>query len=225
MKALKLATLITAALVSTTTLASDKINFANPYDLHSGVSIGYGDNDTNASAQFDAKVNDNWSMLGVYQGDDNFGDYAFSLSSIHSNGFGVTLAYDFDKNQKGEQVKAQEAEIRVHYAIGEDTGFMFLPELAIGANKQNNASGTGSYGAVKANIIYNASNGIWLYVAPEYKYSFSDIDLDEGGHRSYADWDVTASIGYTFKKNHNFAYSYQHDDGDNLSTITYSYGF
>ncbi|BEU05417.1 hypothetical protein OAG1_42170 [Agarivorans sp. OAG1] len=225
MKTLKLAALITTALISTGSFAAEKVNFANPYSLYSGLSIGYGDNDASFSAQFDAKISDNWSMLGIYKGDDNFGDYAFSLSSINSNGFGVTLAYDFDKHHKGELVKAEEAEIRVHYAKGSDQGFMFLPELAIGGYKQANASGKGNYGSVTANLIYNASNGVWLNVAPEYKYSFSDIELNDGGHRGFSDWDVTASIGYTFKDKHSISYSYQYDANDNLSTITYSYGF
>ncbi|SEG05595.1 hypothetical protein [Vibrio hangzhouensis] len=224
MKKSKLTIIAASIVMSASAIASERVNFANPYELYTGASVGYGTNGAHLSAQFDTQMSQNWALLGKYNTEESFDNHNIALSVISMSGLGFTLAYDYDKNYKNENLKAKSTEISAHYMFGNNIGFSFIPELSVGSMTHNEMSNRAYYSDLTLNAIYNTSSGLWASVAPTYSYSYNDLKTNQG-NESLRGWDVKASLGYTFKNNHSLAYEYKREHGDNLSLVKYSFGF
>ncbi|MFA0030609.1 hypothetical protein AB4348_18710, partial [Vibrio breoganii] len=74
-------------------------------------------------------------------------------------------------------------------------------------------------------ITYEINNNIWLGVTPEYTYSLGKVKEKNGNQSKIREWDYTASVGYQISGVGAFIYSYQYDDGDNLSLFSYKHAF
>lgn len=225
MRKITIATTLLATTFATGALANNNINFSNPYELYSGFSVGYGTNDFDLSAQFTSKVNPDWNLLGTYHSDSNFDNHDLRLGVINNQGLGYYVAYDYEAKYSNKNVRANSLEIGAHWSTPINRNLKFTPEVSLGMFEHNKMTNTAYYTQLALNMGYDTGKNIWLSVTPEYTYSFNDLKEDNGSRSSFRNWDLIADVGYKINNNQSLVYTYQYDDGDHLSLVSYRVGF
>ncbi len=216
---------ILTTMFATTALANTNIDFSNPYALYNGVSVGYGSNDLEVSAQFTSQVNNRWSLLGTYHSDDNFDNHDLRLNVIHNNGIGYSVGYDYNANYDNRKLRANTLELAAHANLPVSNDIRLVPEVSFGSFEHQKMSNTAYYTQLSLSMVYETRNNIWFSVTPEYSYSFNDLKEDNGRRSSFRGWDVVADAGYKINSSQSLVYTYQYDKGDHLSLVSYRVGF
>lgn len=216
-----IATLISSPFVT----ANSNINLPDSKQHYSGFSIGYGSNDFNISLQNSKQLNSNWSVLGVYEGDNNFNAHELLLDFQRRDSFGISYQYDYDSKYQDKDIRSNEYQLKFYRSNSLTNTLKLTPEISVGNLKHQGMSNSVYFTRAALDVTYKLTPAIWVGFAPEYTYSLGNIKETNGNQSNLRDWNYIVELGYEINKMSAFVYNYHYDDGDNLSLVSYKYRF
>ncbi|KOO13818.1 hypothetical protein AKJ18_16195 [Vibrio xuii] len=225
MKLTKTALLITSLISAPFVYANSNIDFSDSKQHYTGFDIGYGSNDFNIGLQYAKLLNNDWSMLSTYSGDNNFSAHEFGLDFQRTDGLGGAFIYHYDTDYQSQDLSANDYQFTLYRSSNITNKLSLTPEVAIGNLKHQDMSSSVYYTSASLDITYKLSPALWVGVTPEYTYSLGKVKEKSNEQSTLRDWDYTAELGYQINKSSAFVYSYHYDDGDNLSLFSLKHTF
>lgn len=220
------AALLIASLVSTPiAFAKSNIDFSDYKAHYTGFDIGYGSDDFNIGLQYAKSLSNDWSILGTYIGDNNFNAHEFGLDFQRRDGLGAAFTYEYDTDYQSRDLRSNDYQFSLYRSSNLTDSFSLTPEIAIGNLKHQDMTSSVYYTSASLDMTYKLTPALWVGVTPEYTYSLGKIREENGNQSKLRDWDYTAELGYQFNNTSAFAYSYQYDDGNNLSLFSFKHSF
>ncbi|MEZ9925986.1 hypothetical protein [Vibrio breoganii] len=225
MKFNKTTLLLASFIVSPAVIASSNVDFSNTNEHYTGFSLEYGSDDFGLGVQYSTPINKELSFLSAYSTSKNFDAHDFKIGLETSNGLGVTFEYEYDADFRSDGLRSNDYELSLYKTSPINSHLTLTPELSVGNFEQQQMSSSVYYTTASLDITYEINNNIWLGVTPEYTYSLGKVKEKNGNQSKIREWDYTASVGYQISGVGAFIYSYQYDDGDNLSLFSYKHAF
>lgn len=225
MKITKTAFLITSLAIAPLANASNNIDLSDSKEHYTGFNIGYGSNEFNVGLQHANSLNNNWSMLITYTGDNNFSTHEFGVDFQRNDGLGGAFNYHYDTDYQSRDLRANDYQFTLYHSSNVTDKLSLTPEIALGNLKHQDMSSSVYYTSVSLDMTYNLNPSMWVGITPEYTYSLGKVKEKSGNQSTLRDWDYSAEIGYQFNSTSAFVYSYQYDDGNNLSLFSFKHSF
>ncbi|WP_261905479.1 hypothetical protein [Vibrio fortis] len=225
MKLTKTSLLIASLISSPLVLANTNIDFSDSKQHYSGFNIGYGSNDFDIGLQYAKSLNNDWSLLSSYSSDDNFDNHELGFDFQRTDGLGGAFNYHHDTDYQSRDLRANDYQFTLYRSSNITDKLNVTPELALGNLKHQDMSSSVYYTSASLDMTYNLNPSMWVGFTPEYTYSLGKVKENNGNQSTLRDWDYTAELGYQFNGTSAFVYSYQYDDGNNLSLFSFKHSF
>ena len=225
MKLTQTALLITSLISAPFVYANSNIDFSDSKQHYTGFDIGYGSNDFNIGLQYAKSLNNDWSMLGTYSGDNNFSAHELGVDFQRTDGLGGAFIYHYDTDYQSQDLRANDYQFTLYRSSNITDKLSLTPEVAIGNLKHQDMSSSVYYTSASLDMTYKLTPALWVGVTPEYTYSPGKVKEKSGAQSTLRDWDYTAELGYQINQSSAFVYSYHYDDGDNRSLFAFKHTF
>ncbi|PHX07278.1 hypothetical protein [Vibrio splendidus] len=225
MKLTKTSLLIASLISSPLVLANNNVDFSDSKQHYSGFDIGYGSNDFDIGLQYAKSLNNDWSLLSSYSSDDNFDNHELGFDFQRSDGLGLVFEYEHDTNFQSDNLRANDYSFSLYKANTVNEQFSVVPQVTLGNLKHQQMSSSVYYTSASLDMTYNLNPSMWVGFTPEYTYSLGKVKEKNDNQSTLRDWDYTAELGYQLNSTSAFVYSYQYDDGNNLSLFSFKHSF
>ncbi|CAM4161793.1 hypothetical protein [Vibrio neonatus] len=225
MKLTKTSLLIASLISSPLVIADSNVNFSESKQHYSGFNIGYGSNDFDMGIQYAKSLNNDWNLLSSYSSDDNFNHHEFAFDFQRNNGLGLVFEYVHDTNYQSDNLRANDYSFSLYKANMANESFSVIPQVTLGNLKHQQMSSSVYYTSASLDMTYSLNDSLWMGFTPEYTYSLGKVKEKNGNQSKLRDWDYKAELGYQLNSTNAFVYSYQYDDGNNLSLFSFKHSF
>jgi len=225
MKLTKTSLLIASLISSPLVLANTNVDFSDSKQHYSGFNIGYGSNDFDIGLQYAKSLNSDWSLLSSYSSNDNFDNHELGFDFQRTDGLGGAFNYHHDTDHQSRDLRANDYQFTLYRSSNITDKLNLTPELALGNLKHQDMSSSVYYTSASLDVTYNLNPSMWVGFTPEYTYSLGKLKEKNGNQSTLRDWDYTAELGYQFNSTSAFVYSYQYEDGNNLSLFSFKHSF